>query len=221
MSVRSSVLPARSTLSAAISSHLSQRLFFPVLSLTLPGLVIAAPEGGNVVAGSAVITSPDANTTLITQTSTRAAIDWQRFSIGETEYVQFSQPGSNSIALNRVVGGNPSDILGNLSANGQVFLVNPNGIYFGSSATVNVGGIVASVLDISNEDFMAGNYRFAKGENAPAYADVINDGAILADGGYVVLLGDYVSNNHLIQARMGSVALAAGNRITLDIKADG
>ena len=211
-----------STLAACISHAIhSCPLVLPIFACAMPGLVFANPEGGLVVGGSATISNPDANTTLITQTSASAAIDWQRFNIGSQEYVQFAQPDSSSVALNRVIGGNPSQILGNLSANGQVFLVNPNGVYFGQSATVDVGGIVASVHNIRNEDFMAGNYVFSKGEGA-ADAGVVNDGVITArDGGFVVLMGDYAHNNGVISARLGTVALAAGNRITMDVKGNG
>ena len=95
-------------------------------------------------------------TLTVEQGTAGAAINWEKFSIGKKHYVRFRQPGKNSIALNRVTGGNPSEILGKLSANGQVFLVNPNGIYFGESARVDVSGIVASVHDISDVDFMRG-----------------------------------------------------------------
>ncbi|MBE9568306.1 MAG: filamentous hemagglutinin N-terminal domain-containing protein [Proteobacteria bacterium] len=219
-------IPKKTAISCALtyatSANFYQRLLLPLLSCSLPGLVFAAPEGGQVVAGSASISNPDANTTLITQTSSRTAIDWQRFNIGSQEYVQFAQPDTNSVALNRVVGGDPSLILGNLSANGQVFLVNPNGVYFGQNTTVDVGGIVASVRDISNDDFMSGNYVFSKTLGAADDVGIVNDGTITArDGGYVVMMGDYVRNNGIISARMGTVALASGNQLTMDVKSNG
>jgi len=222
LSVTRSVAPEKSYLAHTISSHLSYRLILPLLSCAIPGMVFASPEGGQVVAGSATISNPDANTTLINQSTSHAAIDWQRFNIGTQEYVQFAQPDASSVALNRVVGGDPSSILGNLSANGQIFLVNPNGVYFGHGATIDVGGIVASVHNIRNEDFMSGNYVFSKADGAPDDAGVVNDGVITArDGGYVVLMGNHVHNNGVISARMGTVALAAGNQITMDVKANG
>ncbi|MCK5002970.1 MAG: filamentous hemagglutinin N-terminal domain-containing protein [Gammaproteobacteria bacterium] len=212
-----------SALAAAIRRAIySSPFMLPVFVCTLPGMVFANPEGGQVVAGSATISNPDADTTLISQSSAQTVIDWQRFNIGSQEYVQFVQPDSSSVALNRVIGGNPSEILGNLSANGQVFLVNPNGIYFGQHAMVDVGGIVASVLDISTDDFMAGNYVFSEAAGAPSDVGVVNDGVITArDGGYVVLMGDYAHNNGIVSARMGTVALAAGNRVTMDVKGNG
>jgi len=227
LSVTSTTVPEKSAIARAIHFHFSSRyiiprFIIPLVSCAIPGLALAAPEGGQVVAGTASISNPDANTTLITQTTVRTAIDWQRFNIGAHEYVQFVQPDASSVALNQVIGGDPSQILGNLSANGQVFLVNPNGVYFGHSATVDVGGIVASVHNISTQDFMSGNYLFSKADDAAADAGIVNDGVITAhDGGYVVLMGDYIHNNGVISARLGTVALAAGKQITMDVKANG
>jgi filamentous hemagglutinin family protein len=186
--------------------------------LALPALALAQmPTGGQVVAGSATISQPDANNMVINQGSNKAIINWQGFSIGSNGYVQFIQPGSTSIALNRVVGQDPSSILGRLSANGQVFLVNPNGVYFGANATVDVAGIVASTMNIRNEDFMRGDFRFQRDPNAPSNATVINAGSINANGGYVVLAGDYVSNTGLIQANLGTAMLASGSAMTLQM----
>ena len=176
----------------------------------------ALPVGGAVSAGGATIVGTPGKTT-INQTSQNAALNWQAFSIGKTEAVQFVQPNSNSVALNRVLGPDPSSILGSLSANGQVFLVNPNGILFGQSAQVNVGGLVASTRGITDADFMAGNYKFS----GTGGGTVLNQGTINADGGYVALLGASVSNEGTISARLGTVVLAAGNAMTLDVAGDG
>ncbi len=144
-------------------------------------------------------------------------INWQSFNILQGQTVQFVQPNSSSVALNRIVGSDSSSIFGTLSANGQVFLVNPNGILFAPGASVNVGGLVASTLNISDRDFMAGNYRFSGTSNAA----VDNQGSISADGGYVALLGANVSNQGVIQANMGTIVLAAGDEVTLDVAGDG
>ena len=173
------------------------------------------PTGGNVSAGTAGI-SGGANALTINQTSQNVAINWQTFDIGAGKSVTFVQPDSASVALNRVLGSDPSLILGNLSANGKVFLVNPSGILFGKGAQVNVGGLVASTLDIGDADFMAGRYRFSGSGGT-----VLNEGAISADGGYVALLGANVGNQGVIQARLGVVALAAGEAVTLDLAGDG
>jgi filamentous hemagglutinin family protein len=177
----------------------------------------ALPQGGVVAAGSASIASGAASTT-ITQSSPNAVINWQSFGIGASQSVQFVQPGAGSVALNRVLGADPSSIMGSLSSNGKVFLLNPNGILFGSGASVNVGGIVASTLSISDANFMAGQYALSN----PGSGAVVNQGTITAaDGGYVALLGRTVSNQGVISARMGTVVLAAGNAMTLDVAGDG
>ncbi len=176
----------------------------------------ALPTGGAVSAGSANIAS-GAGSMTINQSSQNVAINWQSFSIGTTEAVQFVQPNSSSVALNRVLGADGSSIMGSLSANGKVFLVNPNGILFGKGAQVNVGGLVASTRNIADSDFMAGNYKFAGSSSGT----IVNQGSINADGGYVALLGASVSNDGVISARLGTVALAAGNAMTLDVAGDG
>lgn len=176
----------------------------------------ALPAGGVVAVGDASISSTAGSTT-ITQSTQNASINWQSFGIGQGEAVHFVQPNSSSVTLNRVLGSDPSSILGSLSANGKVFLVNPNGILFGQGASVNVGGLVASTLNIADNDFMAGRYSF----NGSSGAAVLNQGSINADGGYVALLGANVSNEGVISARLGTVALAAGNAVTLDVAGDG
>lgn len=173
------------------------------------------PTNGSVTAGSATITT-GGQTLTINQTSQQAAINWQSFSIGADNAVVFVQPNSNSVALNRVLGPDPSLILGSLQANGKVFLVNPNGVLFGQGASVNVGGLVASTLGLSDADFLAGHYAFTGSGGS-----VVNQGAINADGGYVALLGASVSNQGTIQANLGTVALASGEAITLDVAGDG
>ncbi|WP_316168154.1 MULTISPECIES: beta strand repeat-containing protein [unclassified Bradyrhizobium] len=172
----------------------------------------AAPLGGTVVEGSAGI-SQAGSTTNINQSSNKAIINWQGFSIGTGETVNFNQPGSSSVTLNRVIGNETSVISGALNANGQVFIVNSAGVLFGKNAQVNVGGLVASTLDISNANFMAGKYTFS-GNSA---ASVVNQGSIHAHGGgYVALLGNTVANDGVISARLGTVAMAAGSQITLN-----
>jgi len=186
------------------------------LMLAFGPQVYANPTGGTVSAGAASIAGGAGKMT-INQTSQNAAINWQGFSIGTGEAVRFAQPNSSSVALNRVLGPNPSSILGSLSANGKVFLVNPNGVLFGKGASVNVGGLVASTRGITDSDFMAGKYNFTGTGNGA----VLNQGSIKADGGYVALLGANVSNEGVISAKLGTVALAAGNALTLDVAGDG
>ena len=200
---------------ARLGRHLTQAA--AGLGALSPLMALANPTGGQVVGGIATIAAPNPNTTKITQTSQNAVINWQSFSVGANEYVQFLQPDSSATILNRVIGSNPSSIFGNITANGQVFLVNPNGILFGRGAVLDVGSLVASTQDIGDTDFMSGKYDFVKGSGAPD-ASVMNLGTInVRAGGYVVLAGDYVENDGVIQAKTGQVLLAAGGGTTLTL----
>ncbi|WP_245258390.1 beta strand repeat-containing protein [Methylosinus sp. LW4] len=184
--------------------------------LALPSFALANPTGGVVVDGAATISSTT-NVTNVVQSTNRAIINWQSFSIGLGQTVNFLQPSSLAVTLNRVIGNEQSIIAGALNANGKVFIINSNGIMFTKDAQVNVGGLVASTLDISNSNFMAGNYTFS-GSSA---ASVVNKGTInAADGGYVALLGKTVSNEGTINAKLGTIALASGDAITLNFSGD-
>jgi len=119
----------------------------------------AAPVGGNVVGGSGSISQSDLTTT-INQSSQNLAVNWQSFDVKTNEKVNFIQPNTSSIALNRILGNNGSVIQGQINANGQIILVNPNGVFFTSTSSVNVGGLIASSLDMTPSDFMNGNYIF-------------------------------------------------------------
>ena len=185
----------------------------------LPGTVWAGPQGEQVVAGAVAVARPDAHTTRVTQSGDKAIVNWNSFSVGGQEYVQFVQPGSTSAILNRVVGGQASQILGHLNANGRVFLVNPQGVYFGAGAKVDTAGLVASVLDINDQDFMDSRYVFTKG-TAAAEAEVRNSGEIHTSQ-FAVLIGDRVANEGLIEARLGTVALGAGSKVSLSLDQTG
>lgn len=175
------------------------------------------PSGGVVASGSATITGTSSHVT-INQSTAKVVINWTDFSIGAGNTVQFVQPDSNSVALNRVLGADPSVILGNLVANGKVFLLNPNGVLFGAGASVNVGGLVASTMRITDDNFLAGRYDFTDAGTGV----VENRGVITAaDGGEVALMGRTVSNQGVISARLGSVVLAGGEAATIDIRSDG
>jgi filamentous hemagglutinin family protein len=180
--------------------------------LVLQRPALAGPSGGSVVAGSASI-SQSGSTTNVNQSSQSTIINWQSFSIAPKETVNFFQPNSSAVALNRVIGNETSIISGALNANGRVFIVNSAGVLFSKSAQVNVGGLVASTLDISNSDFMAGNYKFS----GTSSASMVNRGNIHAGpGGYVALLGHTVVNDGVISARLGTVAMASGEQMTLN-----
>ncbi|HEY1229334.1 MAG TPA: filamentous hemagglutinin N-terminal domain-containing protein, partial [Ramlibacter sp.] len=183
--------------------------FLATLATAFLSTVYALPGGAAVQSGVVTISTPNANAMVVNQGTSKAIIDWNTFSIGNGQSVQFVQPSSSAVALNRVVGGEASSIFGTLSANGQVFLVNPAGVMFAPGAQVNVGGLVASTLGIGNADFLAGNYSFSG-----TGGTVVNNGAIRA--GYVALAAPQVTNNGSIDAPRGSVGLLAGSRVTVD-----
>ena len=164
------------------------------------------------VSGSARITQVG-NTTDIRQSSADVAIDWLSFNIGSQETVEFLQPSASAVAVNRISGTNGSQILGHLAANGQVYLINPNGIIFGKGAEVNVGGLIASTLDVSDSS-LGGSSRSFSGEGT---GSIVNEGTIsAANGGYVALVGNRVSNEGVISAQLGTVAWGSGSAVTLD-----
>ena len=177
------------------------------------------PQGGSIIIGDGSIISNGSNQLIIKQTSDKLGINWQSFNIGADGHVIFDQPGASSIALNRVIGSDGSSILGKIDSNGQVFLINPNGVIFGKNAKVNVGGLVASTMAITDDDFKNGNYKFQAGENN---GQIVNHGTLHAsEGGYVALLGKTVKNTGVIKATLGTVTLAAGSAVTLDFAGDG
>jgi len=180
-------------------------------NLSLINYAHAGPAGGNIVGGAGSINQSGLNTT-INQNSSLLSINWNSFNINRDERVQFIQPNIRSIALNRILSNNASQIHGRIDANGQVILVNPNGIFFSPTAMVNVGGLIASGLDIKPSDFMNGNFLFK--EVLGTEGTVINSGTINASlGGNVALLGKQVSNEGIIVANLGSVSLAAGKEV--------
>lgn len=183
------------------------------LALACAG-ALAAPQDGTIAAGSGTI-SRDGATTNVHQNSAKMSVDWKSFNVASGETVNFLQPSSSAIALNRVLGTEASQILGRINANGQVFLLNPNGVLFGKGAEVNVGGMVASTLSLSDADFLAGNYDFTRNGGA---GSVVNQGSLsAADGGYIALLAPEVRNEGIVSARLGTALLAAGDKVTLTL----
>lgn len=180
----------------------------------------AMPSGGQVVAGSATIAAPSPDQLRITQTTPRAAIDWQSFSVGQGGHVQFQQPNSSAIALNRVTGPDASVIAGRISANGQVAIVNQSGVVFTPTARVDAASIVASAAGISNENFMAGRMQFD--QPARPGARVVNEGRItVAEGGLAALVAPEAANRGTIEARLGRVVIAGAETYALDLHGDG
>ncbi|ACF11780.1 filamentous haemagglutinin family outer membrane protein [Chlorobaculum parvum NCIB 8327] len=201
------------TVGAIMSLAAFMAMASPAMALD-PG---ALPTGGQVAAGSASITTSGTQMT-VDQATQQLIANWSTFNIGEDASVNFVQPNSTSVALNRISDQNPSEILGTLSANGNLMLVNRAGVMFGKTATVNVGGLVASSLDISDSDFLTGNYQFT---NAGSAGSVVNEGAITANGGVVAMIAPKVTNNGTISAPSGSVAMMAGDQVTVQFLGDG
>jgi len=176
------------------------------------------PTGGNVVAGSAILTPGNTAgiaTLNIDQSTQRAIIDWNTFNVGSAAQVNFNQPNRDSATLNRVHDSNPSQIFGSITSTGQVFLTNASGVYFGKSATADVGSLVATTHSIDNADFLAGKATLNRNG---ATGSVVNDGELrTAIGGYIALLAPEVRNSGVIIARLGTVALASGESITLNL----
>jgi filamentous hemagglutinin family protein len=189
-----------------------------IFSLFVPVQIHALPEGENVISGQASFDRSTPDTLNINTPSDRLIAEYNSFSIAAPEAVHFYQPSSSSIALNRVVGVSPSEIFGILTATGKIFLINPNGVLFAPGSHVDAAALVASTLNISNSDFLAGNYSFIKVDGKTA-ASILNQGYIQANS--VSLLGQAVANSGVIEATLGSVVLAAGEAVTLNLDSAG
>lgn len=180
---------------------------------SLPSLSTSAlPQGATVSKGIASISTNGAQMA-ITQSSDKASINWQSFNVGTSASVNIAQPSSTAVLLNRVVGNDPTQILGKLSANGQVILLNPNGILFGKDGSVTASAFTASTFGLSDADFMNGYYKYNRYGST---ASVVNQGTIeVARGGYVALIGASVTNEGKIIAPQGDVVMAAGESVLL------
>lgn len=210
--------PSVSRSSARIASSSGRRLWAALLlcSALVPGPLAAQtlPHGPNVVGGSASVSTPRPGAMRVDQRSNRAIIDWSSFSIGAGGSVRVHQPGREAALLNRVTGNSPTRIDGFLGANGQVFVVNRNGIVVGREGRIATAGFVGSTLDISNEDFTAGRLRFSGDQPG----SVENRGQIdIIPGGYAALLGGRVANSGTIRVPLGTVGLGAGQRVVLNL----
>ncbi|WP_415897765.1 filamentous hemagglutinin N-terminal domain-containing protein [Neptuniibacter sp. QD57_21] len=187
-------------------------------SILLPNKVFAGPAGGVISQGSGSI-SVHNKTTTIKQSTSAMVVDWQSFNVAQDELVKFDHPSAKASTLNRIHDQNPSQILGRVEGKGRVFLVNPNGIVFGENSTVNLGSLVATTKQISDSDFMSGNIKLRDVDDEGV---IVNRGTLTAaTGGSVVLVGDNVVNEGVIQAVKGSVVLASGESATLDFDGDG
>ncbi|WP_418180992.1 filamentous hemagglutinin N-terminal domain-containing protein [Aliarcobacter lanthieri] len=184
-----------------------------LISLVVASNLYGAPSGGTVVNGTATINQVG-NTTNINQSTNKSIINWQSFNIGNGETVNFNQPNSNSITLNRVVGNEKSIIDGALNANGQVWLINSNGILFGKNSKVNTSGFLASTKDILNDDFLNGNYNF-KGNSKET---ILNEGEIKSlEKTYATFIANSVTNKGKIEVYKGTIHLVGGSDISLTL----
>ncbi len=191
------------------------------IQILLPALAAALPTDGHVAGGQATIHQTNPKALTIQQATDKAILNWKSFSIAADEAVRFIQPSTSSIALNRVIGVDPSVILGRLQSNGRIFLINPNGILFGDGAQINVGGLLATTLQIRNGDFMAGRFLFAQ-DPTRTLGTVINQGTIhVSDHGFVFLVAPGVANEGLIVANLGTTVLGSSQKLTLDLMGDG
>lgn len=175
------------------------------------------PSGGQITQGSGSI-SQSGNTLTVQQNTDKMVGQWNSFNIGEQATVNFQQPNAGSIALNRITDSRPSEIYGKLNANGQVYLLNGNGIIFGKTAQVDVGGLVASTQQLNDNDFLNGKTHFTANGST---GQIDNQGRITAHGGVVAFIAPQVSNSGSIENNGGAVALAAGDEVTLDFNGDG
>lgn len=200
---------SKSSLKSAGSKSLRPNRLYAAVLLALSGQAMALPEGGQVVAGDAAI-SVSGDTMQILQNSQRAILNFQSFDIASQQTVNFQQPGADAVALNRVLGDRLSEIHGALNANGQIYLINPNGVLFGNGAEINVGSLVVTTLDIADQDFLAGRDAFSGSANGR----VENRGRIDADG-RVVLLAPEVINSGAINVPDGDIVLQSSRQALL------
>ena len=195
-------------------------LFFLWISFFSYQYAWGSPQGGTISAGQAVI-SQSGGTTTIQELTNSAIINWNSFNIGAGQLVQFLQPGALSAILNRVIGGNPSLIFGTLKSNGIIFLINPNGILFGQGSEIDTGSFISSTLNITNQDFLNGDYTFNQISTLPP-SFIVNQGTIQArDGGSVVLLAPFVYNGGTIIANLGEIGLGAATHAVLSYDSSG
>ncbi|HEX3147015.1 MAG TPA: YDG domain-containing protein [Gemmataceae bacterium] len=192
--------------------------FLAILAL-LSNQVLANPVGGTVLSGNATISTSGSKLT-VNQSSDKALIDWRKFDIAPAETTQFKQPASTSLTVNRINDSGPSKIEGNLQANGNLVLINQNGILFTKDSKIDVAGIVATSSNLNETQFKNGKLVFDK----PGQADakITNEGAITTkDAGLVGLVAPQVENRGIIRAKYGKVNLASGDAYTLDLAGDG
>ena len=197
------------------------RQHFGLLALCLPLGLQAAPEHTQVVHGDVEFSQTQPGHTEIHQHSEQAIVEYQTFSLAEGESLQIYQPSAQSALLNRVTGGELSEIHGRIDANGQMFIVNEAGVVFGEGSQIDVGGLVVSTLDISDGSFLAGQHQFQQGNQAlgQAAGTIRVHGRIAtAEGGYVVLLAEQIVQAGRIVAPDGQILMGTAQTVQLDTR---
>jgi len=192
-------------------------------AFALSPAALALPEGLEVKGGGLSTSQPNSNNLVINQSTQRAIGNWNSFDINSNESVQVIQPSASSVMVGRIVGGNATQILGNLNANGGIVLTNPHGVLFGTDSVVNTANFSASTLDIDPNQFMQGDaLQLNRSVLMPSDAQIINKGSItVSESGLVALVAPQVINEGLITAQFGQIDIASGTQATLDISGDG
>lgn len=204
---------------AIFSMRCRTTLFFSLLAWCIcPFRALANPTGGTVTQGSASIGSSGSQLT-VTQTSPFAAINWSSFNIGAGETTTFVQPSSTSVAWNQINDANPSQILGNLNANGYVVLQNQNGFVVGGQATLSTHGLILTTASSPSLNLSSGAWEF---DAPPPSAKIINYGRInMAGGGSAFLIANDIENDGTISAPGGNIGLYAGEKVLVSASPDG
>lgn len=192
-----------------------------IITLCCSTSVFALPELAQIANGDVKVVAEGANLQ-INQTSDKAIVSWNTFNIGAQESVNFQQP-HNGVCLNRIDAANGmSQIAGKLTSTGEIYLINQAGILFADTARVNVGGIIASVADLADGQFLSGEYEHRLSFDQPSSGVIINHGIIetKTDSGLVALLANNVVNDGVIRANLGDVVLGSGQKFTIDFFGD-
>ena len=203
-----------------------RRRFLPLATLLVAAVLnplssSANPTGANVTGGAATVSGQGTSRVTIDQSSDRAFIEWNSFSVAKGESVRFIQPSASSVTANKVVGVAPSEILGAVSANGRIILINPNGVFFGKGSTVDAAGLIATTLDLDKDSFLAGGkLKFSSASDLSA--SVVNEGTLtINDAGLGALVAPHVRNSGALVANLGTAVLASGKAFTVDFAGDG
>jgi filamentous hemagglutinin family protein len=197
----------------------AMRLTVPVICILLLNAttIFALPTGGTVVSGGATITQPNSVTLNITQTTDKAVINWQSYNIGQGESVHYLQPGSSSVTVLNIVGSNSSSIVGNLIANGSVWIINPNGMTIGSALQAATNGLVLSSYTTSNADYTAGKFTLTRGDSS---GNIRIQNPTEASKYLVIVAPQIINESEITVTGGGKLILAAGNKVTVDMSSD-